>query len=184
MKTWIVFLRGINVGGKNKLPMAELRDCLGAHGFDDIKTYIRSGNVVLRSAATAPRHEIEKRVKSAIKSGFGFDILVMVLTPEYLLRSMEQNPWGQSFESPNFMFLYFLGAQPEAPDLDGLRAVKTDNEKLELIEDVCYAYAGDGAGRSKMFARIERSLGVPATARNWRTLQKMTDILREVYGHT
>lgn len=184
MKTWIIFLRGINVGGKNKLPMAELRACLDAQAFSAVKTYIQSGNVIFRAAETAPQSEVERRVKAAIQKDFGLDIPVMAITPEGFAGAMASNPFGQTFDKPNFMFLFFCKSVPEAPDIEGLHAVKTENEKLKLIKDVCYAYAGDGAGRSKMFAKIERSLGVPATARNWRTLEKIVMILKDEYGET
>ncbi len=182
MTTWVIFLRGINVGGKNKLPMAELRACLAAQGFEKVTTYIQSGNVVLRSSEEVSRSDIETQIKTAIYEDFGFDISVMAVTPQNLVSAMSANPWGQDFDAPNFMFLFFLQTIPEAPDMDVLRALATENEKIELIGNACYAYAGDGAGRSKMFAKIERCLGVPATARNWRTLQTMDAILRADYG--
>lgn len=95
---------------------------------------------------------------------------------------MRDNLWGQSFESPNFMFLYFLGSIPHVPDMATLEKLKTENETLLLKQDVFYTYTGDGAGRSKMFAKIERCLCVPATARNWRTLQKLLALVEKKYA--
>ena len=97
---------------------------------------------------------------------------------------MRQNPFGQEFDKPNFMFLYFLETVPTSPDLSALSALRTTNEKFELIDDVFYAYAGDGAGRSKLFAKIEKALSVPATARNWRTITKIYEILGSNYGYS
>lgn len=184
MAFWIIFLRGINVGGRNKLPMAPLRNSLEQAGFADVKTYIQSGNIVLRENDSSSQSRVETTVKDMILGEFGLDISVMALSMEQLRMSMSLNPFGQSFETPNLMFLFFCQATPESPDLDTLVNLKTDRERLELIANVCYAYAGDGAGRSKMFARIEKSLGVPVTARNWRTLEKMVSIVEDIDGNT
>lgn len=182
MKTWIILLRGINVGGNNKLPMADLRESLSHAGLTQITTYIQSGNVVAKVDPAMDKTGIEHAVRQCISADFGYDISVMAISPDHLRRAMADNPWGQDYASPNFMFLYFLQSVPDAPDMETLERLKTDTEKLALKGTVFYVYAGDGAGRSKMFAKIERCLGVAATARNWRTLQKLSAILESGYA--
>lgn len=184
MKTWVIFLRGVNVGGHNKLPMAELRVSLSEAGFEAIKTYIQSGNIVLCADSEVNCDDVKTRVCQTILGSHGLDVQVLVLSPEQLITAMSHNPFGQEFEKPNFMFLFFMETAPISPDLQTLSQLKTENEKFELIGNVFYAYAGDGAGRSKMFTKIEKVLNVPATARNWRTVTKMSEILRTDYVNT
>ena len=90
-----------------------------------------------------------------------------------LIAKASANPMGQDFEAPNWMFLFFLSEVPETPKLDDIATLTTDNETFELLGDVFYFYAGDGAGRSKLMAKAEKLLGVSATARNWKTVQKL-----------
>lgn len=145
-------------------------------------TYIQSGNVMVRAAPDLTRSDVEAQVQQCLASDFAIDISVMAISPDHLRRAMADNPWGQDYASPNFMFLYFLQSLPDAPDMETLERLKTDTEKFALKGTVFYAYAGGGAGRSKMFAKIERCLGVAATARNWRTLQKLSAILESGYA--
>jgi len=172
MNRWIAFLRGVNVGGKNKLPMAELRAVLEKASFANVKTYIQSGNIILQADETVSRDDIISRLKSLLKDSFQIDAPVMVLSEDELRTKMRANPLGQSFDAPNWMFLFFLSKTPDAPKLDDIKALASDNEKFGLLGDVFYFYAGDGAGRSKLMAKAEKLLGVSATARNWKTVQK------------
>jgi uncharacterized protein (DUF1697 family) len=75
--------------------------------------------------------------------------------------------------------VYFLAASPERPDLDGLEGIKSDRERFFLGDGVFYLHAPDGIGRSKLAANVERLLGVPATARNWRTVGKVMEMANE-----
>lgn len=177
MNTWIALLRGINVGGHNKVPMAELRGALSGAGFTDVATYIQSGNVVLSADMSAA--EVQAAVKALILDTFGHDIRVMAISPEALIKAMDENPFTDRFEKPNWMFMFFLDGIPDAPDMDAMSALCSANEHIALAKDVFYFYAGDGAGRSKVMSKAERLLGVSGTARNWNTAVKLRTMIGE-----
>lgn len=173
MNRWIAFLRGVNVGGKNKLPMAELCAALDAANFTNVQTYIQSGNVIFHADVSLSRGDIISRIKQLLNDSFQINTPVMLFTPDELHAKARANPFGQDFDAPNWMFLFFLSDIPQSPNMEQITAIATDNEKFKLFEDVFYFYAGDGAGRSKLMARAEKLLGTPATARNWKTVQKL-----------
>ena len=178
MKTYIVLLRGINVGGKNKLAMEDLVATLENAGARDVATYIQSGNAVFRSEDN-DASLLSDRVRAAIEESHGFEPQVLVLGSEELERAVRSNPFPEAESDPKTLHLYFLGASPERPDLDGLEGIKGDRERFVLGEDVFYLHAPDGIGRSKLAANAERLLGVPATARNWRTVRKVMDMVQQ-----
>ncbi len=173
MNIWIVLLRGVNVGGNNKLPMAELRAALTAAGFEQVKTYIQSGNVVLSAKDKLSADGVSGAVKAVLDDKFDIQANVMVLSGDEMKEAAKRNPFGQEFDSPNWMFLSFLSEVPESPDRDTLNALATENERWDLIDRVFYFYAGDGAARSKILTKAGKLLGVSVTGRNWNTVQKL-----------
>lgn len=176
MNRWIVLLRGVNVSGKNKLPMADFRAALTAAGFASVQSYIQSGNVVLEADEQLSQDDVSKAFQSVLSDSFNIDTPVMILNKERLRGAVKANPLGQEFEKPNWMFLYFLSEAPTSPNLEKLTELTSENERWELLGDVFYVFAGDGAGRSKLIARAEKLLGVSATARNWKTVQKLIEM--------
>ena len=177
MTTWITLFRGINVGGHNILPMSELKALLEELGCTDVRTYIQSGNVVFRHKE-GQAAGLSETISKAVLSRFHFGPYVLLLTANYLENALAANPFSSAEENPKSVHLYFLSAAPIEPDLGGLKLLKLANEKFELIDQVFYLYAPDGIGRSKLAARVEKLLGVPATARNWRTAQKMLELAK------
>ncbi len=177
MATWITFLRGINVGGRNILPMSELKALLEELGCTDVRTYIQSGNVVFRHKE-GQAVGLSETISNAVLSRFHFAPTVLLLTASYLENALAANPFSSAEEKPKTVHLYFLSAAPAAPDLGGLKQLKLASEEFELIDQVLYLYAPNGIGRSKLAARVEKLLGVSATARNWRTAQKMLELAK------
>lgn len=177
MNRWIILLRGVNVSGKNKLPMAEFRAALSDAGFMNVQSYIQSGNVILEAEGVLTKDNVSESVNKVLSSRFDIETPLMLLTEAQLRTAATSNPLGQTFEKANWMFLFFLSEEPTAPKLDKLTDLTTENERWELIGDVFYVFAGDGAGRSKLIARAEKMLGVSATARNWKTVQKLLSML-------
>jgi len=169
-------LRGVNVSGKNKLPMAEFCTALTAAGFSKVQSYIQSGNIVLEAADNLSEGDVSKAVSNVLSETFDIQTSVMLLTEARLRQAAAANTLGQEFDKANWMFLFFLSDEPTAPDLDKLAELTTENERWELFADVFYVFAGDGAGRSKLIARAEKLLGVSATARNWKTVQKLIEM--------
>lgn len=178
MKTYVAFFRGINVGGKNILPMKDLVSLLEDIGKANVKTYIQSGNAVFRSEET-DTSLLSATIQAAIGKCHGFEPQVLVLELEALERAIASNPFPEAESEPKTLHLLFLAEPPKNPDLDGLERVKRDLERFFLKESVFYLHAPDGIGRSRLAANAERLLGVPATGRNWRTVSKVRTLARQ-----
>jgi len=179
MKTYIALFRGINVGGNNLLPMKELVVRLENLGLQNVRTYIQSGNVVFQSwEMDAVR--LSEQISAAIQTDFGFKPYVLLLELQDLERVVASNPFPQAVAEPATLHAFFLSSAPGAPNLKALESLKSENEQFELRGDVFYLFAPDGIGRSKLVANVERLLGVPATGRNWRTVEKILVMAREV----
>ena len=171
MATWVALLRGVNVGGKHRLPMADLRAALAELGFEDVATYVQSGNVVFRSPKRSAA-KLGEEVADTVESLRGFRVPVLVLSAQALERAAAACPYAAA-PDPTRVQLAFLWSKPKRPDLEGLRALATKTEAFELDGDVLHLHAPDGIGRSKLAAQVERKLGVEATVRNLRTVTKL-----------
>ena len=177
MTCWVALLRGINVGGHHILPMQALRSLLEDLGSRQVATYIQSGNAVF-CHDESDADELSKIISDAIDRQFGFRPQVLLLTQAQLTRAVVANPYAGTGHEPKTMHLSFLAEKANTPDLDGLEALRSDTEAFTLADDVFYLYAPDGIGRSKLAAKVEKLLGVPITARNWRTVNKVLDMAR------
>ena len=175
MTNYIALFRGINVGGNNLLLMKDLVAALENLGCQDVATYIQSGNAVFRSKET-DTSLLSDRIKAAIGESHGFEPMVLLLGSEELERIIHSNPFPEAESEPRTLHLYFLAASPERPDLDALERIKGERERFVLVDGVFYLHAPDGIGRSKLAANAEKLLGVPATARNWRTVRKVLEM--------
>ncbi len=178
METRIALFRGINVGGKNVLPMKELTSMLEDIGAKNVKTYIQSGNAVFQTEEADARllaHEI----RAVTGERHRFEPHVLVLTLEEFEDAVESNPFPEAESEPKTLHLLFLDSSPESPDLGSLENIKGERESFSLNDRVFYLHAPDGIGRSKLAANAEKLLGVPATARNWRTVGKVLALARQ-----
>lgn len=185
MSTWIALLRGINVGGANRLPMAELRAQLSGLGFEDVETYIASGNVVFGVDGDLDADLAETlagRIATTIETHHGFRPRVLVLPAARLREAMQANPFPEAEAEPKTLHLYFLATQPTDVDPAAFESVAAPSEHWELGDHVLYLHTPDGLGRSKLAARLESLLGVPATARNWRTVTRVGEIVAARVG--
>ena len=174
----IALLRGINVGGANKLPMRELVGVLEGLGLREVRTYIQSGNVLFQSDAEE-LPGIAVRIGDAIEERHGFRPQVLALSLAKLERAIAANPFPEAEAEPKTLHLYFLSSVPPSPDLATLEGIKRESERYSLQGEVLYLHAPEGIGRSKLAARVEKALGVPVTARNWRTAGKIVAMARE-----
>jgi uncharacterized protein (DUF1697 family) len=175
LQTYIALFRGINVGGRHALPMKELKAVLEAQGCVDVRTYIQSGNVILRSAIPDAAR-LASRVTAAVSASHGFAPAVLVLTPRELDRAAAGNPFPQAVADPGRLHLFFLAAMPKHPDLESLETLRAKSERFELKDRVFYLHTPDGFGTSRLAGRAERLLGVEATARNWRTVTTLLEM--------
>lgn len=166
MSKFIILLRGVNVGGNNVLPMKELSLFLEKLGFDNVRTYIQSGNIVLTSDKRP-----DDRIGASIQTKFGFAPEVLVLIEREFHAVVENNPYKE-YEG-KFVHFYFC-KEPPTLDTNKLDALALESERYTLIGNVFYLHAPDGIGRSKLVAKIETCLGVPATGRNLNTVNKLS----------
>ncbi|MDX1499904.1 MAG: DUF1697 domain-containing protein [Woeseiaceae bacterium] len=173
MKTRIALFRGINVVGRNTLPMKELVALLGELGCKDVRTYIQSGNAVFRTVADSAG--LGRRITAEIGRQFGFEPQVLILDPRDVAAIAAANPYPAATKNPKSLHVYFLAARPANPDLAALEAARTPSESFQLRDRAFYLHAPDGIGRSKLAARVETAMGVPATARNWRTVCQLLE---------
>lgn len=177
METYVALLRGINVGNTRSLPMKDLCRILRKLNFTDIQTYIQSGNVVFR-ANISDRVLASKKISASIEKEFGFAPDVMLLTATELETTISENPFPTTTSDPKAHHVAFMDTAPPSPDLDKLNELKAPGEQFEIRKNCFYLYAPHGIGRSKLAARLEKSLGVPATLRNWRTVGTLLELAK------
>ncbi|HEV8702390.1 MAG TPA: DUF1697 domain-containing protein [Candidatus Polarisedimenticolia bacterium] len=176
MTTWIALFRGINVLGNNPLPMKSLKTLLEKSGCREVRTYIQSGNVVFQSPPSDPR-SVERRLSKAVERSHGFAPHVLALTRDDLEKAAAGNPFPEAAANHRSVHVFFLAAPPDKPDTAGLDRLRT-TERFALKGRYFYLHTPDGFGKSKLAARAERLLGVPATARNWRTVATLIEMTR------
>ncbi len=180
MTRFVALLRGVNVGGNNRLPMAELREALSSDGLDSVRTYIQSGNIVL----DAPTDEVEvvaARVRSVIARGFGLDIPVVALTAVGLRDLADANPYPGE-PDPRRLHAIVL---PHPLTADALAlvaarqqavAAKGDRDTVTVIGRVAYLHTPDGFGTSELARTLTSGRANPladGTARNWATVSAL-----------
>lgn len=177
MKTYVALLRGINVGGHKKVPMAELRDLLTKSGFANVQTYIQSGNVVFQSSR-AVVSEIENSIQKAILDKFGFEVSVIVKTNKQLEVIFEASPFSEKKIDQSYFIL--LSKIPESNLLKEVAELSFENEEIIIKSDCLYFYTSKGYGNTKFNMKTyERKLKVSGTARNYNTMVKLLSLSEE-----
>jgi uncharacterized protein (DUF1697 family) len=176
MNSWVALLRGINVLGKNIVPMKALASALEAAGFQSVRTYIQSGNILFRSTSS-DAGALASRIGRLIERNFSCAPVVVVLSRAKLAAAIRGNPFPDADGNHKSLHLYFLASRPRSPDLDSLACLDAGREAFRLKGSVFYLSTPDGFADSVLRSRIERCLGVPATARNWRTVNELLKLL-------
>ncbi|MET7853388.1 DUF1697 domain-containing protein [Streptomyces avermitilis] len=178
MTTYAALLRGINVGGNKKVPMAQLRTLLQELGYGGVATYLQSGNAVFTSDHGDER-SLAAEVGQAIEKHFGFTVDVLVRDHAYLKAVREACPFpAAELEAKQLHVTYFSGP------VDAERFASLDQpaflpEEFRLGDRALYLYAPDGLGRSKLgeaLARPRLLKGLVATSRNWNTVVKLEEL--------
>ncbi len=174
MKTYFAFLRGINVGGHNKIAMQELRHLLSDIGFKDVKTYIQTGNIVFKSLETDKKLLVSK-IEQSILEHFDFSIPAIVKTPVEIDIILEKCPFNEEEKQASYFVLLYK--TPNQEQIASLSAYEFPNEKFKLINDCVYLHSTTGYGRAKANNNFfEKKLNNIATTRNYKTLKKVIDL--------
>ena len=176
---YIALLRGINVGGRHALPMKELAALLEDLGARNVKTYIQSGNAILRSEEE-DMALLSGKITAEIRKRRGFEPDVLLLESEDIEEAISANPFPGAESEPKTLHLGFLASTPSSPDIEALEGLKKASERFRLRDKVFYLHAPEGVGRSKLAAGAERLLGVSMTVRNWRTVCKIQELAQEL----
>ncbi len=175
MARHVVLLRGINIGPRNRIAMPALREALEAAGFEDVQTYVQSGNVVLTSGAKA--NALRKQVEQVITDSFKLEIAVVVRTAADLARIIKTNPLAKVATEPKRYQVTFLESKLPAATVRELEAVAAPEEQVVARGREVYAWHPGGVARSKLWAKLGgKGLGVTATSRNWTTVEALRDL--------
>lgn len=174
----VVLFRGINVGGRNRLPMRDLVPILEACQLQRVRTYIQSGNVVAFKRGK-PAKTLARKIADAIFQEKGFRPTVLVLSQSQFSEAQIRNPFDEMLASPKSLHLFFLAQAADSPNWEAIERAGRKTERWKLVGDVFYLFAPDGIGKSKLAAGVERWLGVPTTARNWNTIQEIAAMLEQ-----
>jgi uncharacterized protein (DUF1697 family) len=173
MPAQVLLIRGVNVGG-NSVSMPVLRGTLEALGYENVRTYRQSGNVVLRSRRGPD--SVAADVRSEIEKAFGLDVAVVARSAGELAEVVEHNPFLRPDAHPSRqLHVAFLAARPAAAAAAALDPHRAAPDELHIRGTEIYLWCPNGIGRSKVMNGVERALGTPATVRNWRTT---TELLR------
>ncbi len=176
MAVVIGLLRGVNVGGHNKVKMDALRELCGSLKLSGACTHLQSGNVVFkapdRSVAT-----LAAKIEGGIERTFGFHSDVILRTPAEMAEIIAKNPFASRGVEPARLLVYFLARDPGDEAREKISKMDTGPEEVHVCARELYVYFPNGMARPKLsFAALDRALKTPATGRNWNTVTKLLEI--------
>ena len=170
----IAFLRGINIGPRQRVKMPELRALMEGLGHKNVETLVQSGNVVFTSRA-APK-TLEKQLETEIEKGLGVDPKVVVRTRDELAAAIEASPFDVP-DDPRNLHVTFLSGEPDAAAVKKLEDADLGDDELAFLGREIYVLYANGMGRSELAKQLGRTkLGVAATDRNWNTVTKLLEM--------
>ena len=174
MKSYLAFLRAVNVGGTGKIAMADLKAWLAGLGFGDVRTLLQSGNVVFRGPAE-DAGGLEARLEREAKMRLGLETDFFVRSADEWEEVIRRNPFPEAAEAdPSHLVVMVLKNAPTAAAAKALQAAVKGRESTCVRGREAYVVYPDGIGRSKLtIGVIERQLGTRGTGRNWNTVLKM-----------
>ncbi len=178
---YVALLRGVNVGGKNKLPMADLRDIFTAAGCSAVQTYIQSGNVVFE-AAPELAERLPEIVAQAIRRRFGYETAVVVRSGEDLRQVAASNPFDTSGD-PRFLQVAFLEDAPSAEAVSRLDPERSPPDAFAVQGRNVYLHYPNGVARSRLTNEyLAAQLQTASTMRNWRTVLTLLEMVSATKG--
>jgi uncharacterized protein (DUF1697 family) len=176
MPTFAAFLRAVNLGEKNKIPMGELKSSFSELGYEDVTTYLQSGNVVFRTPAKKT-DTIAAAVERRIADEFGLSVTVLLRRSTELRKIAGDNPFLKGESDPKKLHVVFLDSRPGAKAKADLDPDRSPPDRFDVRGREIYLHLPNGSGRSKLtIDYFEHRLGTKATARNWRTLTNLVEL--------
>ena len=173
---YVALLRGINVGGHNKLPMKELSALFEKAECHSVRTYIQSGNVIFDPGTQDPA-SLPSRITDLITERFGYQIPVVLRSAQELKTVVENNPFAAEDFDPKTLLVAFLAQKPTADAVAGLDPDRSPPDRFVVRGQEIYVNYPDGVRRSKLTnAYFDSKLGTISTARNWRTTLKLLEL--------
>jgi len=173
---YIALLRGINVGGNTMIKMEELRKTFEALGFENVVSYINSGNLAF-DAAKASIEKLCSKIEKGIEKDFGKAIPVMIREQTGIKKVLENNPFDGSYETHKEMHVLFMKEKMPKDKQDQLMAAQSKDEKFAVLDLEIYALSKKGVADSLLGKGfIDKKLKVPVTGRNWRTVKKLAEL--------
>ena len=176
MATWVALLGSVNVGGNNKLTMKDLRGILSDVGYDNVRTYIQSGNCVFETGET-DAGKIGRTIASVVYESAGFEPVTYIFRDTEIMDVLRENPFPDS--DPKKVQIFFLAEPAPNADLDALEELATGTERFHLTDSIFWLDAPDGIGRSKLVTRLGKHLGVAMTARNANSVAEVARLCEE-----
>lgn len=178
MTIYVALLRGINVGGHNKIKMAELREVLEKAGCKQVQTYIQSGNVILASDLDAD--SLQDLIEKEINSAFGLNIPVIIRSGADFTAILRQCPYDEaSLQEGESIHVSMLSGIPTAEGMERLAAVDRGIDEYTIIGPDLYMLIRNKFNESKLADSLNK-LGTPGTVRNWKTMNKLADMVKEL----
>jgi uncharacterized protein (DUF1697 family) len=173
--THVALLRGVNVGGKNCVPMKDLAEIFAKAGCAEVRTYIQSGNVLFR-ATPAVAKVLAPRITEQIAKRFGFQIPLVLRTAEQLAAAIKNNPFREIPQEA--LHVYFLAGVPDAARAAQLDPGRSKPDAFIVQGSEIYLHLPNGMGRSKLTnAYFDSKLATTSTARSWRTILKLLELM-------
>jgi len=176
---YAIFFRGINVGGKLKINMSELKEALMNNNFNEVKTYINSGNVVLISELN--KDELKRQILELVNDKFGFHVEIIVQTTEEITSLIENDPFSERTNLDNSKkCIVFTFSEIENGAFNKLKENPAIVEEHYKSSNAVYVYYENGQSKTKFTNNfIEKNLKTISTIRNWNTIEKVYELIKE-----
>jgi uncharacterized protein (DUF1697 family) len=173
----VALLRGINLGQARRVAMGDLRELLESHGYEDVRTHLQSGNVVLSSPVSGAR--LERALERQLADGLGIEVEVVVRSRKQLADIVARDPLGKVAKNPSRYLVSFLRSKPPAKVVRELAAADVAPEQVVIQGREVYAWHPAGVQKSKLNKLLAQRLGITATARNWNTVTRLLALTDE-----
>ena len=176
--TKILLLRGVNVAGANRLPMAEFREMLAEFGLEKVDTHVQSGNAVFVDPGVS---DLEDKINKAMLQRFGFKPALFVISLAQYKAVLKANPYkAQGAVDGDKVHIVFLAEPAKTVDLPGLRAFARDGEDVTVTDAAVYLHTPAGCGKSALADQLQRYVNVSQTARNQRSAESILALAEAV----